>query len=440
MRAAPPAVSSVARPSPRRAARRPDRPPTSGRARGGSWRAAQPPRRLGAAGRTRGGRRRRTQRPARRDRAGGDVVAIPTFASTRGVVAVDEQVGALDQLARTASRSAGTPRSRPTRVLPAHELRRAAGTGRDDAGARSARRARRAREHAARRAASPTRCRGRPTWRRRSTWRRRRGTRSARAPASARTAAAGSIHAAGLRVDRSVDGEVVASAGATDGAPSAVTMSTNAAHAVGGPGCTQPSAVRSSGAGTGHAHRAAPTLERSAPGRASAAARRRPRRVGELASGPAARVATPTGVAQPSHARPSFAGEARRSLLEEGGDALGAVVGGRDQEVEVGLEPQRVGEGEVAAALHRVARGRLRTRARPATSCSARSSARATGSASSTASPLRIERVGVDRLADHEHAQRERDAAGAGAAVGCHPSTAARRHRPRGRPSSRRVR
>ena len=58
----------------------------------------------------------------------------------------------------------------------------------------------------------------------------------------------------------------------------------------------------------------------------------------------------------------SRAREPGRPLLEERGDALGAVVGGRDQQVEVGLEAQRVGEREVAPALHRVARGGLRAR------------------------------------------------------------------------------
>ena len=88
-----------------------------------------------------------------------------------------------------------------------------------------------------------------------------------------------------------------------------------------------------------------------------------PRRVPVARGDPASATSAATGdrdTGTATRSRPSFAGEPRRPLLEEGGDALGAVGGGRDQEVEVGFEPERVGEGEVAPTLHRVARRCLR--------------------------------------------------------------------------------
>ena len=140
---------------------------------------------------------------------------------------------------------------------------------------------------------------------------------------------------------------------------------------------------------------AAPRQEVGA-GTAPRRARRGPEAVGEVGELATRRGATPEP-ARRAALQAHRAGEARGSLLEERGDALGAVVGRRDQQVEVGLEAQRVGEREVAAALHRVAGRRLR--ARRALRRAARRARRRTrtGSSSSTASPRRAERVGVDR-------------------------------------------
>ena len=77
-------------------------------------------------------------------------------------------------------------------------------------------------------------------------------------------------------------------------------------------------------------------------------------------------------LARPHDARPrprararrrrSLALELRRALLEEGGDPLGAVTRGGEQEIQVGFEAMSVGHREVTATQHGLTRGRLRAR------------------------------------------------------------------------------
>ena len=80
--------------------------------------------------------------------------------------------------------------------------------------------------------------------------------------------------------------------------PSNFTMSVNADHAVGGPGWTQPSAVRSNGAGPGHSSPRRLRSQRSAPGRASGGGGR-PSRSASASTARCA-VATPTPAVHPA--------------------------------------------------------------------------------------------------------------------------------------------
>ena len=343
----------------RRAGPRPDRPPTCGRA--GADRGAPPsPRAPRRPDRTRDGRWRRMRRRAapRADR-GRDDAGVGEHPRR---VPVDEEVGARDQRGHAVAVGgrAEVERRRPpdrrrgrrasgngigtARMLDLHDARAEAGEHRPTSGVAHAVPSS---DHRCAPAIDGSAQLG-------HAGRARAGRR--------RTAAAGSIHAA-ASASIACRWQRIRRAYAATGAPSAVTMSMNDAQAVGGPGCTQPSAVRSSGgahrprdAAPRRAHRevgAGPGLDRECVQPETRRERRRAR---------GARARRRRRARSRSLIMASSAGEARRSLLEERGDAFGAIVGGGDQEVEVGLEPQRVGEGEVAAALHRVAGRRLRTR------------------------------------------------------------------------------
>ena len=120
-------------------------------------------------------------------------------------------------------------------------------------------------------------------------------------------------------------------------------------HTVGGPGCTQPSAARRRRPGGGNGSPRAARTARSAPGRASAISGR-PSAGAQVAR----RVACDGDPGRTQHSN-GHSPVNRGALLEERGDPLGPVGSGGQQQVEVGLEAQAVGQRDVEPTLHCIA-------------------------------------------------------------------------------------
>ena len=221
-----------------------------------------------------------------------------------------------------------------------------------------------------------------------------------------RTAAAGSIQAAAFGVDR-VGGE--ARRARATARPARSPCRRTSTTRSGGPGAPSRRRSRSSGAGTGHGSPRRTRTARSAPGRASG---------GSAMPSRSARSSSCRGAASATPAR-ACAASASSSPVKRGGrfSKKAAMPSARSSVVE--MSRFRSDSSRSASAS---VRSRPRCTASRAAACAPRCAARSCcrervgtrlGIGVEHREPAAPRRVGVDRVADHQHPQRERDAAAA---------------------------